>query len=69
MNQIKTKGTRPILSEDILDIEDKREFAKRMNYGIIIPRILVKINPTYYQKLGQIMKGQSQKIKFSSTNL
>jgi hypothetical protein len=48
MNQIKTKGTRPILSEDILDIEDEREFAKRMNYGIIIPRILVKINPTYY---------------------
>lgn len=48
--------TRPILSEDILDIEDKRVFVHKMNYRISVPWLLVKINGTYYTKLSTLFK-------------
>ena len=48
--------TRPILNEDILDIEDKRVFVHKMNYRISVPWLLVKINGTYYTKLSTLFK-------------
>jgi hypothetical protein len=51
MTQIKTRGTRPILSEDLLDTEDKRVFVAKMNYQVMIPRLFVRINASYFQRL------------------
>ena len=55
MAQIKARGTRPILSEDLLDTEDKREFVDRMHFKLVVPKVLVRINATYYQKLSQVI--------------
>ena len=39
---------RPELSNEMLEIDDKRAFVKLMNYRISIPMVLVRINATYY---------------------
>lgn len=62
MAQIKARGTRPILSEDLLDIEDKREFVDKMNFKLVVPKVLVRINATYYQKLSQVINSQTSQI-------
>ena len=46
---------RPELSNEMLEIDDKRAFVKLMNYRISIPIVLVRINATYYQKLSNIV--------------
>lgn len=63
MAQIKARGTRPILSEDLLDTEDKREFVNKMNFKLIVPKVLVRINATYYQKLSQVINSTTSQVK------
>lgn len=56
MRVVKTKLTRPILDEDLLDTEDKRLFIAKMNFPIKVPRLLVRIHHTYYTKLSTFLK-------------
>ena len=48
MKEAKRAVTRPELSSEMLELEDKRVFVKMMNYRIDVPRVLIRINATYY---------------------